>query len=166
VLLAAAALTGAAVVLLVTDEPAAGVSDAGPTRARVPDAAVPVAPPPPDATLDTVTVRLTTRPEGAEVFDRRGTLLGKTPTDIELPKDGREHVLEFRHPRAETRRKTVVANGDAEFELELTPRAPGASGADDEPGDADKDGASDDARQEGGARERRPRTRGRGSLDL
>jgi hypothetical protein len=107
-----------------------------------------------------VTVRLTTRPEGAEVFDRRGSLLGKTPTDIELPKDGREHVLEFRHPRAETRQKIVVTSGDAEFELELSPREPGADG------ESGEDGASDDAAQEGGGRERPSRTPGRGAIDL
>ena len=162
VLATTAALAGAAVVLVVTEEPTAEAPDPVPVLASIPDAAVPP-PPPPDATLDTVTVRLTTRPEGAEVFDQHGKLLGKTPTDLELPKDGREHVLEFRHPRAETRRKTVVANGDAEFELELTPREPGESG---QPPQPIEDNASDDAAPERGARERRPRTHGRRSLDL
>jgi serine/threonine protein kinase len=121
VLLTVAALTGAVVVLLVTEEPATTKPQA---EANVPAAVPPdAAPAPPDATLAMVTVRLNTRPPGAEVFDERGTLLGKTPTAIELPKDGRERVLEFRHPHTETRRKTVVANGDAEFELELAPVA-------------------------------------------
>jgi serine/threonine-protein kinase len=131
VVLAVAGLTGAAVVLAVTDEPTTvapvilfldsgpealppNVGDAGAAgdraqQARGVDAGA------------TVTVRLTTRPAGAQVFDEQGTLLGATPTAITLPRDGREHVLAFRHPRAEARRKTVVANGDAEFELELTP---------------------------------------------
>jgi tRNA A-37 threonylcarbamoyl transferase component Bud32 len=158
VVLAVAALAGAAVALVVADEPAAEV--AGPDAAGLlADAGAQVALPgdESDARLGAVTVRLTTRPEGAEVFDQHGTLLGKTPTDIELPRDGREHVLEFRHPRAETRRKTVVASGDAEFELELTPVAPG---------DADEDHASDDGGKARGARGRRPRTPGRRSLDL
>jgi serine/threonine protein kinase len=161
VLLTVAGLAGAATVLLVTEEPGAevpDVQDAQPPPAIVSDAAV--QPAPPDATLESVTVRLTTRPDGAEVFDHRGKFLGKTPTDIDLPKDGREHVLEFRHPRAETRQKTVVANGDAEFELELTPREPGKDG------ESGKDGASDDAAQEGGGRERRPRTPGRRTIDF
>jgi serine/threonine protein kinase len=137
VVLAVAGLSGAAVVLALTDEPTAvapvilsldsGVAalppdgdDAGAraSQARAVDAAA------------TVTVRLTTRPAGAQVFDENDALLGATPTAITLPRDGREHVLVFRHPRAEARRKTVVANGDAEFELELTPlddRAPEAT---------------------------------------
>jgi tRNA A-37 threonylcarbamoyl transferase component Bud32 len=157
VVLAVAALGGAAVVLLVTDDPVAGVAErAGPGLSA--DAGTPVLPDgKADARPGVVTVRLTTRPEGAEVFDQHGALLGKTPTDIELPRDGREHVLEFRHPRAESRRKTVVASGDAEFELELTPLAPDGPG---------EDRASDHAGKAGGARGRRPRTPGRGSLDL
>lgn len=159
VVLAAAALGGAAAVLLATDGPASERAEHAVLELSI-DAGVPAAAgDEADARLGVVTVRLTTRPEGAEVFDERGTLLGKTPTNIELPRDGREHVLEFRHPRAEIRRKTVVASGDAEFELELTPLAPrgAADRASDKAGKAGK---------AGNPRGRQPRTPGRGSLDL
>jgi tRNA A-37 threonylcarbamoyl transferase component Bud32 len=134
VVLGAAGLAGAAVVLAVTEEPttlapvialapANVLGDAGVAEHHQPrDAAAVQAQPVASAdAAATVTVRLTTRPAGAQVFDANDTLLGVTPTAITLPRDGHEHVLVFRHPRAEARRKTVVASGDTEFELELTP---------------------------------------------
>ncbi len=135
--LALAGLTGAAVVLVLTEEPTTVAPvilflDSGPSAlppdpsdaSDAPDAGAAGVRAPQARAVDaaaTVTVRLTTRPAGAQVFDENGSLLGATPIAITLPRDGREHVLVFRHPRAEARRKIVVANGDAEFELELTP---------------------------------------------
>ncbi|WP_428263222.1 protein kinase domain-containing protein [Haliangium sp.] len=75
------------------------------------------------APAQTVVVRLSTVPDGAEVFDLAGALLGTTPTTIELPRDGREHVLLFRHPAARERRTTVTAAGDTEISIELEPLA-------------------------------------------
>jgi tRNA A-37 threonylcarbamoyl transferase component Bud32 len=171
VLLGAAGLAGAAVVLAVTDEPTtvapAIVSlDSGVAEPR--DAAVQAQPVGNVDAAATVTVRLTTRPAGAQVFDEQGTLLGVTPTAITLPRDGREHVLVFRHPRAEARRKTVVASGDTEFELELTAldRAP-----EPRPREPDRSGSTGDkSSPDGPATSPRPRPRsrppGRGAIDI
>lgn len=69
-----------------------------------------------------MTVTVLTTPSGAQVFDAEGTLLGVTPTDIELPRDGREHVLTFRHPETRAHQKRIRADGDTEIAIELDPR--------------------------------------------
>jgi serine/threonine-protein kinase len=178
VLLGVAGLAGAAVVLTVTDEPTTVAPvivflDGG-TAEPVDAAAAAQAVQAVDAAA-TVTVRLTTRPAGAQVFDEQDALLGVTPTAITLPRDGREHVLVFRHPEAEARRKTVIANGDTEFELELTPlddRAPEttprqtpdkSSSAKDKPGASPSSGPATSPRP----RPRpQPKAPGRGAIDI
>lgn len=70
---------------------------------------------------ETVVIRITTEPAGAEVFNLEDELLGATPGEIELPRDGEEHVLIFRHPRAKERRKVVNTAEDAELVVELEP---------------------------------------------
>jgi tRNA A-37 threonylcarbamoyl transferase component Bud32 len=76
------------------------VADAGPRLARI---------------------RLTTRPEGAEVTDAAGKPLGTTPTEVELPIDGREVVFRFRHPQAAESEKRFIPTSDAAFDIELPP---------------------------------------------
>ena len=127
-LAAVAAVTGAAVVLLLLapDEGAQAVADAA-GEVAVDAAPVPDAGPAPRAATvpadaaaaATVTIRLATVPSGARIFDIDENLLGETPAEISLPRDGEEHVLVFRHPRTRERRKTVRTNQDAELELAL-----------------------------------------------
>lgn len=128
-LAAVAAVTGAAVVLLLlapaeseqVDATAAGevAADAAPAHDAGPGPQQAAAIPADAAAAATVTIRLATAPPGARVFDLDDNLLGETPAEISLPRDGEEHVLVFRHPRTRERRKTVRATHDAEFELEL-----------------------------------------------
>ncbi|ACY14732.1 serine/threonine protein kinase [Haliangium ochraceum DSM 14365] len=101
---------------------APGAADAEPEPAQ--PAAQPAArdPEPAAAAPATVSVRLVTRPAGAQVFDAGGALLGETPVELVLPRDGAEHELTFRHPRAGERRKTITADSDAEYELALPAR--------------------------------------------
>jgi eukaryotic-like serine/threonine-protein kinase len=80
--------------------------------AHAPDAQEPVV-------AETVTVDVTTEPAGATVYNASGALLGTTPATISLPRDGAEHVLTFRHPRARERHKSVIASGDSEIQIQL-----------------------------------------------
>ena len=66
-----------------------------------------------------VDLHFKTDPPGAKILDSSGLVLGVTPTTIELPKDGREHVLVFRHPDAEDREKRVLATKSRSFEIQL-----------------------------------------------
>jgi hypothetical protein len=74
-------------------------------------------------------VQLTTRPSGAEIIDGAGRSLGTTPTTIELPVDGHEVVLTFRHPQASERQKRFVPEGDTAIDIELPPLAAAAPDA-------------------------------------
>lgn len=77
------------------------------------------APPPVDAPVDTVRMHFVTTPSGAKILDAQGRVLGVTPTTIELPRDGAEHVLTLRHESGAKRTKTVRASGDGRFEITL-----------------------------------------------
>jgi eukaryotic-like serine/threonine-protein kinase len=103
------------------DEPAraagdesAGVRVDAPAQGTEPDAHERVV-----AVLETVTVDVATEPAGARIYDASGALLGTTPAAIALPRDGAEHVLTFRHPRARERQKSVIASGDSEIQIQL-----------------------------------------------
>jgi hypothetical protein len=64
-------------------------------------------------------ISLNTTPPGATVYDASGKKLGTTPTKIEYPRDGKPHKVTLRHPKAKTRKKTLVASGDTEVNVEL-----------------------------------------------
>jgi hypothetical protein len=87
-----------------------------------------------DATaVEVARYRLVTRPRSATVFDASGAELGVTPTTIELPKNGQEQTLIFRHPDAKELKKTFVPEGDGVIELELELRAPQGKRGGDKP---------------------------------
>ena len=95
----------------------AGIASQRPdARPAVPDAG---------AARDVVRLHFDTIPQGAKVLDENGKVLGVTPATVELPRDGVEHVLTFRHQDALDRQKTVTANGDGKFEIELELRPRG-----------------------------------------
>ncbi len=118
-----AAAMGAAIVLAIglgsRQAPSAPISIADTPERPAKGMAMPATKAP---VLEQISVRLITRPSGASVSDRHGNVLGHTPATIVLPRDGGEHLLIFRHPRAEERRKIVVADSDSEVELELIAR--------------------------------------------
>ena len=62
---------------------------------------------------------LNTDPSGADVFDSTGKKLGTTPTHVEMPNDGKEHTLVFKHKNAKDRDKTITVTGDTELTVEL-----------------------------------------------
>jgi serine/threonine protein kinase len=76
----------------------------------------------PDGRSSTVRMYFKTEPAGAKIIDQSGLVLGITPVTIELPRDHLEHVLIFRHADAEDRDKTVIADQDGSFEIELDAR--------------------------------------------
>lgn len=75
-----------------------------------------------DAGPALVSVRVISSPEGAEVLDSSGVVLATTPGVIELPADGVERALVFRHPDAEDKKTTVVPTSDTILRVELSAR--------------------------------------------
>ncbi len=92
-----------------------------PKPAVTPDAA-PVAPPKPDKPK-TVEISFMTSIAGAEVFDKDNKFLCKTPCDLELPNDGKAHVVTIKHPKAKTRNKTIVPKAGLEMTVDLERKA-------------------------------------------
>ena len=74
-------------------------------------------------------VHLASEPDGADVFDGAGELLGHTPADVLLPANGASHQLVFRHPKTRERTKTVVVTGDQTVRVVLEPLPPGTGEA-------------------------------------
>jgi serine/threonine protein kinase len=66
-------------------------------------------------------VSLTSRPTGASVYDTTGRFFGTTPVVVELPVNGEEVTLVFRHPEALERQKQFVPSGDTDMDIELLP---------------------------------------------
>jgi serine/threonine protein kinase len=84
---------------------------------------------PADAQPAAARIRLTTRPPGAEVSDASGTRIGTTPTEIEIPMDGREVILRFRHPETAELEKSFTPTGDTAFDIDLPPAVATAADA-------------------------------------
>ena len=75
-----------------------------------------------DAAPALARIEVKSKPEGAEVVGPDGQVLATTPGFIELPIDGVERTLTFRHPDAEPQTTTVTPTGPALIRIELEPK--------------------------------------------
>ncbi|HUS64528.1 MAG TPA: serine/threonine-protein kinase [Kofleriaceae bacterium] len=112
-LISAIAVSALAVVVAVAASSESGDAAAAPTAAAGDGGVAAVAAP------RTARITLTTRPAGASVYDGAGLHKGMTPLVLEMPIDGREVTLVFRHPDAVERTKKFVPSGDTTLEVEL-----------------------------------------------
>jgi serine/threonine-protein kinase len=102
------------------DGAVAAVDAAASKTAVTPDASPPKAI---DAAPATAKIEVTSSPEGAEVLGPDGDVLATTPGVIELPIDGVERTLTFRHPDAEPQTTAITPTGPALVSIELETRA-------------------------------------------
>ena len=139
-LISAIALSALAVVVAVAVSSESGDAAAAPgtegAAAVVGDGGAAAAPAPRIARIT-----LTTKPVGASVYDGAGLHHGVTPLVLEMPIDGREVTLVFRHPDAVERTKKFVPSGDTTLEVELPPETRAAAATPD--AGASKPGARD-----------------------
>ena len=122
-LISAIAVSALAVVIAVAvsseSGDAAAAPDTGRAAAVAGDGGAAAAPAPRMARIT-----LTTKPVGASVYDGAGLHQGVTPLVLEMPIDGREVTLIFRHPDAVERTKKFVPSGDTTLEVELPAEKP------------------------------------------